>query len=283
MMRVLWILLVVALVCSAGTVEAEKIRIGGRVLGQQTSLFPGDGAMPRNGCPVLQTCNAPDMKPGGVAFDGTHLWVGHYDTAPALIYKIDPVTCTVVHSIPQPTSPGNTGGLTWDGSALWCCQEQYGTLYRLDPLDGSVLHTIPTPSFGLPDPNDAGLAWDGQALWLVDYYPTPTIFKLDPSDGTVLHSFPSPVPDPSGLGFCSGNLVLGQFSTDNVYLVSPVTGMVISSCASPPGSWTWGIAVGGGGTWMAGFDTQLLHLLVTGTGPSATETSSWGGVKSIYR
>jgi DNA-binding beta-propeller fold protein YncE len=235
-----------------------------------------DGRAP---CGTLATCPAPDPGwglPGGVAWDGSHIWVGTYFGS-ATLYQIDPVSCSVVHTIPSP-SPEGVGGLAWDGSHLWCCPEQTGQIYELDPADGSVISVIPAPSFGEPDPNAAGLAWDGQYLWHADYGHG-MLYKLDPSDGSIVTSYPAPGLGPSGVGYGGGVVVLMDYSTDQLHEIDPSDGSVINSCDTPD-SHPWGAAVAGS-VWNAGSNTQTLYLLDVVVTP--VESLSWGTVKALYR
>jgi DNA-binding beta-propeller fold protein YncE len=266
-----------AAVLSIGTTQAARgINIGG-MASEYPPGGPGHGDGP---CGVLDSCPALETMPGGVAWDGTHVWVGYF-SGTSTIYKVDPQSCAIVHSIPAPDL--FVGGLAWDGSALWCVPEQSGMIYQLDPTDGTVISSIPAPSFGQFDPDAAGLAWDGQYLWHADYGHQ-TLYKLDPSDGSVVASFSTPAPGPSGVGYFPGIVVLADFVADVVFMIDSTTGSVISSCEieGSPDSHPWGLAVADRDSWCARLDNDFLYLLDTQI-VSPVEATTWGMLKGLYR
>ena len=270
-MRVLIAITIAAILVSSQVALAE-MTVGG---------LPYSGGEPdgRAPCGTLATCPSPEPggpMPGGVAWDGSYIWVGIY-FGTATLYQIDPTNCTVVHSIPAPSTDG-VGGLAWDGSHLWCCPEQTGQIYEVDPADGSVISVIPAPSFGESDPNAAGVGWDGQYLWHADYGHD-MLNKLDPSDGSIITSYASPGAGPSGVSYGGGAVVLMDYTTNMLYEIDPSDGSVISSCDTPD-THPWGAAVGGS-VWNAGGNTEILYLLDVVVSP--VESSSWGTIKSLYR
>ena len=50
----------------------------------------------------------------------------------------------VIESFRNPVSV--SGGLAWDGEALWCVDVENKTIERIDPENGKVLHSILTPA-----------------------------------------------------------------------------------------------------------------------------------------
>jgi len=94
----------------------------------------------------------------GITYDGQYLWM--VDFAENLIYKVNPATGDVVHSI---NTPGiGSIGLTWDGVHLWTDDIEEEKLYCLDPNTGAVLFEVTSPH---ENPRD--LAWDGDYLWVM--------------------------------------------------------------------------------------------------------------------
>ena len=211
----------------------------------EASTNPSSGT-----CPATSPCTVVNT-PGGLAWDGTHLWVGSYDLSVTTIFKVDVATCTVVHSIPAPGTGVGIGGLAWDGSALWACPEQEGRIYRLDPHDGSVLHFIDGTGFGDTDPDATGLAWDGVALWQNDHLDN-QIYRLDPVTGTVLDAIPSPGMWGGGLAYCQGVLVSYDVLTMSNYEIDAETGTILSSCLVPVPH-QWGKAIDNAGDVLTGF------------------------------
>jgi len=267
--------MLLALFIGTASLASAQTRIGGLAVGEDPSpRLPIAGA-----CPPIHNCLSPEGEvpfPGGAAWDGSHLWVGSFGGS-STIYKVDPVSCAVVHSIPAPSN--HIGGLAWDGTALWCLPEQTGRIFRLDPATGAVLTQIPAPSFGEVDPNGSDLAWDGTFLWHADYGHD-MIYKLDPTDGSVVTSFPSPSLSPSGVEYSSGVLIVADAGLDRIYFIDPNTHAILSSCASPDGH-PWGLATEPGGLWNAGSETDSFYLL--GQAPTAAKRATWGALKVHYR
>jgi DNA-binding beta-propeller fold protein YncE len=264
---------------------ADGTWVAGRLVGElPASPRLGGFEGSRNGCPIVTGCSTEADSPAGVAWDGTHAWVGYSEAQPTTIDKINLACvdfCCVLHSIPAPGG-GYIGGLASDGTNLWCLAEQDGIIYKLDPADGAILDQFNAPSFGEGDPNGSGLAWDGQYLWHADYGHD-TIYKLDPANGgNVITSFPAPGTIPGGLGYCSGTLVNADINPPTIYEINPSDGSVINSCAAVD-THPWGVAVGASGVWSAELNANALYLLGIALGPSAVQNSTWGTIKALYR
>lgn len=265
---------IVLLTCLV-TLSSAQTRVGGYTLPDH----PPGTTNPQLGCDPLANCPSPQPFPGGLATDGSYVWVGQFFADPSLLHKVDRVTCAVVRTIPAPGL--HIGGLAFDGANLWVLPEQLGAIFKVNPADGAVLSWIPAPSSGELDPNPAGIAWDGQFLWHADYGHA-MIYKLDPANGNILKSFPAPAPCPSGIGYYGGILLVADFCTLMVYEISPVDGSVISSCPSPD-THPWDLEVPDGSTWLAGSDTNRLYHVDTGIVPTAVRKMTWGSLKLVYR
>ncbi len=96
-------------------------------------------------------------SPAGLAFDGKHLWVGHY-TYTHPIYRFD-LSGNIVGSVPLPELPT---GIAVDGETVWVVSDHTDTIYRIDP-EGHLLNSFPSPG-----PQPYGLAFDGVNLWCGD-------------------------------------------------------------------------------------------------------------------
>jgi DNA-binding beta-propeller fold protein YncE len=268
----------------AAHAPAQGVWIGGHLVPAPLAPAPSPSSGPLGAmtCGVLAQCAIANSGPGATARDGNAVWQGNFFGS-AVIEKLDPSTCGVLHTIPAPAP--YIGGLAFDGTSLWACAEQSGQIFRLDPANGNVLSTIPAPGFGQPDPDSSGLAWDGQFLWHADYT-FDTVYKLDPANGNVLASFPSPGPIPADLAYAAGVLVLADASTDTLDVIDPANGNVLSSCATP-GSHPWGVEVtANGSTWSADLSASTLYEIDTAlaAGPvvyCTAGTSSHGCVPAI--
>jgi len=113
----------------------------------------------------------------GITYDGQYLWM--VDFSENLIYKVNPATGDVVHTI---NTPGiGSIGLTWDGNHLWTDDIETEKLYCLDPNTGAVLYEVNSPH---PNPRD--LAWDGQYLWVMASQSN-LIYQVDVGLNTATH------------------------------------------------------------------------------------------------
>lgn len=113
----------------------------------------------------------------GITFDGEYLWM--VDFSENLIYRVNPNTGDVVHTI---STPGDGSvGLTWDGNHLWTDDIETGKLYCLSPTDGAVLYEVTSPH---PNPRD--LAWDGNYLWVMASQ-SQLIYQVDVGMNTSTH------------------------------------------------------------------------------------------------
>ncbi|MCP3919282.1 MAG: hypothetical protein GY711_27395 [bacterium] len=226
----------------------------------QTTIGPlylsGEPGGPTGGgsgaCPSGPPCGTIDT-PGGMAFDGTNLWIASY--AVQEIQMVEPLNCCAVHSIPAPAP--DIGGLAWDGSSLWAAAEQSSIIYQLDPADGAILGTIPGTGTGDGDPNAVGLAWDGTHLWQADHNDE-QIHMLDTEDGTILRSIPAPGPWSGGLAYSGGFFIVGDVTLGQTFWVDSTDGEVKFVCDDT----YWGFAPdGAGGVWSADFSTSMMQQL----------------------
>ncbi|QGW82003.1 Vgb family protein [Variovorax paradoxus] len=118
----------------------------------------------------------------GTAFDGTHL----YQITEARIDKIDPVTGTVVASIPAPGN-GSDSGLTWAEGSLWVGQYRDRKIRQIDPATGAVLRTIESNRFV------TGVTWVDGELWHGTWEGDESeLRRINPESGAVLERLEMP-------------------------------------------------------------------------------------------
>ena len=144
---------------------------------------------------------------------------------PPEIYKINPVTGTVLETIPTPC--GMPTGLAWDGTYLWTADYWDGSVNKIDINNGTVIS-----SFNPPGETPRGLAWDGSYIWVSDYL-TEMIYKIDPSTGTVILSFTTPGEYPTGLTWSAESIISagyyrGDIHTCRLFKIDPNTGKEVS-------------------------------------------------------
>lgn len=90
----------------------------------------------------------------GTAFDGRYL----YQIAEARIDKIDPMTGTLLASIPAP-GQGRDSGMAWAEGCLWVGEHRARKIYQIDPATGAILRTIASERFV------TGVTWVDGELW----------------------------------------------------------------------------------------------------------------------
>ena len=138
----------------------------------------------------------------GTAFDGTHL----YQITEARIDKIDPVTGTVVASIPAPGN-GSDSGLTWAEGSLWVGQYRDRKIRQIDPATGAVLRTIESNRFV------TGVTWVDGELWHGTWEGDESeLRRIDAASGMVLDRLAMPAgtgisgleSDGADLFYCGG-------------------------------------------------------------------------------
>ncbi|MBN2620520.1 hypothetical protein JXB22_05445 [candidate division WOR-3 bacterium] len=129
-------------------------------------------------CTVVNTYYPPFYagKPHGLAWDGTHLWVGEESG------RIHQMTLTgdTVRSIPSPVYyPYDPRGLAFDGHYLWVGYQSSGLIYKVDTANGAVLETFTAPGVVSGQRFQQGLACDGAYLWSTVGGAVQMIYKID--------------------------------------------------------------------------------------------------------
>ncbi len=129
---------------------------------------------------------------GGIANDGTNLYISTYLTPPnGTIAKFNS-TGAMISSIHTPLSVGVFRSLTWDGTHLWAFQTDVNNLHRIDPDTGVIIKTITLPFF------PADIEWYNGLLWCVDYIED-RVIAFDPQTGSAVEGFASPYLSSSGI------------------------------------------------------------------------------------
>lgn len=91
---------------------------------------------------IVRQIDAPGPSARGLTWDGQYLWCG--DAVENRIFKIDPATGEVVHSIPFEFNGTFGGGLAWNGDGtLWTTRMWY--FHKLDALTGDSLTAFYNP------------------------------------------------------------------------------------------------------------------------------------------
>jgi hypothetical protein len=202
---------------------------------------------------VLRSFDSPCNDLEGLAWDGSHIWCGDWDSH--RIYKINPETGEVVASFDFPGGlEAGPGGLAWDGDYLWCGDRPADIIYKINPHTGAVIRTIDFPGYGGP----AGLAWDGSYLWCGDANGN-WIYKINPMTGELIKSFQVNYCYTRDLAWDGTYLwacgVEEAGNKNKIYKIDPDSGEVINYLCSPtpptPGIEPAGLAWGGDSLWYA--------------------------------
>ncbi|MEJ2583255.1 MAG: glutaminyl-peptide cyclotransferase, partial [Acidobacteriota bacterium] len=201
---------------------------------------------------------SPVLRPAGLGWDGSSLWmVSDQDQT---IYKLDPATMAILHSIPTPAADWSFG-LDHDGTNIWGDLDDPAIIYQLNGTTGALFN-----SFASPYQSPNGVAFDGSQVWHSAY--ADDLALMDPASGTVTRTIPAPGnKSPRGLEWVDGALWVVDaniYPSDAIYRVDPSDGTVLGSY-QPIGALTtliYGFAFDGRYFWLSDINTGQIHKLV---------------------
>jgi len=130
----------------------------GSLLGAQAGIYrisPEDGS-------VLLTLPFPGHHPGGIAFDGTYLWVVDCDARK--LERVEVEEGRVSRKVASPSMYPT--GLAYDGYHFWCADATTGRIYRLKGYNGRADAVLAREVFERPG-EFVSLGWGDGALWAV--------------------------------------------------------------------------------------------------------------------
>lgn len=143
----------------------------------------------------VYTFSAPSNWPGGIAWDGTSLWVLDFSGG-AKLFEMDPDDGTENSNFPVVYSY-YPGGLAWDGDYFYVGSYQAsrdngdGRIHKYTH-DGTHVGSFASPRGSVVP---YGIAFDGEDLW-VAIADADTLYVVDRDDGAVLRT----VAVPTGTG-----------------------------------------------------------------------------------
>jgi streptogramin lyase len=141
---------------TALVLDREAMWSCGSQLGQAPQLYKLD----RSSGAVLATFPLPGHHPGGLAFDGSYLWLADADARK--LFRLDVEAAKVSRKLP---SPGfYPTGLAFDGSNFWAADAASGRIYRLRASNARADGVLDPRAFACAG-RFVALTWDGQALW----------------------------------------------------------------------------------------------------------------------
>ena len=227
---------------------------------------------------------APGDKPEGLAWDGTALWCNNFNGGS--LYKLDPATGSVLAHYQETGMPAYPEGLAWDGEFLWTCDWHAGLIVKFRETPGGIeiAGTFPKPADSGPN---VGLEWDGTSLWLTCWPETVKglefgqLYELDPVTLAVRKRHILPVRFVEDLAwdgryFWSADWLLGIG-----FAIEPSTGDTLHTYRTP-GPNPVGQAWDGDFLWVTDTARDSIWALDM-SGTTATESRSWGQVKSMFR
>ena len=211
---------------------------------------------------VVATYTSPVMRPAGLGWDGTHLWM--VSDSDQTIYKLDPETMVILNSMPTPAANWSFG-LDHDGVNLWGDVDEPDLIYQLDETNGTVLN-----SFSSPYVSPNGVAFDGSQVWHSSF--GDDLALMNPTTGVLTRAIPSPGNQvPRGLEWVDGTLWVvdgNGYADDAIYKVDPSDGAVLETY-QPSGatfSLIYGLAFDGTHFWLSDLDTDKIHKLLIAEG-----------------
>jgi YVTN family beta-propeller protein len=203
--------------------------------------------------------------PGAAATADGSVWV----TSPEgdVVYRIDPVTASIVQTIPVGSDPS---AITAAGPDIWVANTLAGTVSRINPVANQVVQTV---SVGT---EPTGLASGGGSVWVADAAAS-TVSALSPVSGQLTSTVALPSP-PFGVAFGAGSVWVTSPQDNSVTRVDPRSGQPGQQI--PVGAGPTAIAFGFGSVWVAnGLDSTVSRVdpgtdavtatIAAGDGPDA--------------
>ena len=165
---------------------------------------------------VIRPLPAPGAEPKSVVSTGHHFW--YIGNGPSAITKLDIWTGTSIRTI----ATGVVFGMTFDGVDLWYITGGNANRFKIDTGTSIV-------EFGLPAAS-TDLCWDGDGLWVC--YQNRFVGKLSRM-GVLTTVYILAAGAFAGIAFDGTHLYLANDATNVLHRISPVTGTIIDTVASP--------------------------------------------------
>lgn len=193
---------------------------------------------------------------------------------PGSVVRLDPLTGSVVSTIPVGRSPFEIG-LSPDG--IWVSNFSDGTVSRIDPVVNQVSATITVGG------GPFGVAWGYGSIWVADETGG-SVSRIDPATNTVTNTIPT-VGGPEGIAAGAGSIWVANaghegVSDGTVSRIDPATNAVIAVVSVSLSAIS--VSVVTGSVWVSGFsdaDTSVVRInLATNAVASRVSVGvkSWG-------
>ncbi len=184
---------------------------------------------------VARSLGLPD-PPGAVVVADGSVWAASPEGN--VVYRIDPITASLVQTIPV---NGGPSAITASGPDIWVASALNGTVSRISAATSQVAQAIDA---GI---EPTGIAVGGGAIWVADAGAS-TLVALSPVSGKRIATVPLAAA-PFGVAFGAGSVWVTSPGTDSVTRVDPRsmrTGQQILVGAGPTA-----VTVGLGSVWVA--------------------------------
>ena len=188
-------------------------------------------------------------NPGGIAFDGTNIWVANSDDN--TVSKINLATGTRTD---YPTGHG-PNAIAYDGTSIWVVNASDDTVSKINPTTGTTAGTYATgngPSF---------VVYDGTNIWVTNYNDG-NVSKINPATGTVVDTYATGA-GPQGIAFDGTNIWVTNYTDSTVSKIDPATG---TKTNYPTGLLPQGIAYDGTNIWVANSASSTVSKINPVTG-----------------
>jgi|GEM_PF-5571835 len=177
---------------------------------------------------LVDSCPGLCPVPAGLAWDGTHLWIGE-----ALDGNLHKISTSGAKVEEISTSLEGVAGLTWDGNYLWAIGLNDQSINQLDS-NGQIIKSFNAPTGDFI----TGLGWDGTNLWLCGSFLN-KIYQVSTS-GTILNTFDGPGLSATDLEWQGSRyLWVADLVTDRIYKFKVTTAepVVDARIEFPGGHW----------------------------------------------
>jgi YVTN family beta-propeller protein len=194
---------------------------------------------------IARNLALPSPPGAAVSADGS-VWV----TSPerSVVYRIDPVTASIVQTIPVGAGPS---AITAAGSEIWVASTLNGTVSRIDARTNEVVQVVGVGT------EPTGIAVGDGSIWVADAAAS-TLSAISPVSGKVTATI-SLVSAPSEVAFGAGSVWVTSPDTNSVARVDPRSRRAGQQI--PVGSGPTAIAFGAGSVWVAnGLDSTVARI-----------------------
>ncbi|MCU1394154.1 MAG: hypothetical protein JWM34_2582 [Ilumatobacteraceae bacterium] len=209
--------------------------------------------------------------PAGVAFDGTDIWV--VNNGGDSVTKIDPVTDTVIVTLPVTSSPYS---IAFDGTFIWVSIGSNGTVDKINPATNAVIDVVAV------GPVPRGMAFDGRYLWVANSTSAASsVSKIDTTTDSVVQTITAGISQPLDVAFDGTRIWVVNAGSNSVVRLDRSTGAVIGgqiTVGTSPDS----IAFDGQSMWVTNYTSGTLTRVDAATGatvnPAISGMASAAGV-----